>query len=137
MWVGGQVSSEPAIQGKPGRSGRFRDACRLGLRPSRYRHFQNANSRFVAVPSPATGPPRLMAHFRSCFAKSERDPGAIGLPVFIAVISSAELLGMVSATGSLTALAISSRVTSPLERKRLMTTFTLPGGKLYCSNLST
>src|ERR1035438_5930869 len=99
--------------------------------------FQNANPRLVAVPFSVAGPARLVAHFRNCLAKSERDAGIIGLPVFIALINSTELLGIVSATGSLTALAIPSRVTSPWERKRLMTIFTLPGGKLYCSRLST
>ena len=98
---------------------------------------QNEKPRFAAVASSVAGPARLVAQFRICLANSERDAGVIGLPVFIAVINSAELLGMVSATGSLTALAIPPRSTSPLERKRLMTTFILPGGKLYCNNLST
>src|ERR1035437_6933284 len=100
--------------------------------------FQNANARFVAVPFSATaaGSARLVVHFRICLANSERDSGVTGLPVFIAVINSVELFGMVIATGSLTALAIPSSVTSPWERKRLMTTLTLPGGKLYCSKLS-
>src|SRR5208337_3505146 len=100
-------------------------------------HFQKTNPRFATVPASAADPARVVAHFRICFAKSECDPGGIGLPVFIAFISSSELLGMVTATGSRIAFAISSSVTSPLERKRLMTTFTLLGGKSYCSNLST
>ncbi len=71
---------------------------------------QNENPRFAAVPSSVAGPARLVAQFRICLANSERDAGVIGLPVFIAVINSAELLGMVSATGILTRFGNSSKI---------------------------
>src|SRR5208337_4525544 len=55
----------------------------LWRRMALYDHFQKANPRFATVPSAAADPARVAAHFRICFAKSERDPGGIGLPVFM------------------------------------------------------
>src|SRR5271165_1225973 len=100
-------------------------------------YFQKAKERFVPVPFSTADPAKSVAHFLICFAKSDRDPIAMGLPVFIAMISSSELFGMLMDTGRRTASEISFKATSPRERERLMSTFTLPAGRLYCSNRST